>query len=68
MAAVKQNLRRTSSGDAVGQPTRGYKTRNNKRTDAFIVNRRKKDNGRDALAASHTPAAASLQRIYGTFN
>jgi len=25
-----------------GQPTRGYKTRNNKRTDAFIVNRRKK--------------------------
>src|SRR6202521_2597822 len=25
-----------------GQPTRGYKTRNNKRTDAFIVNRRGK--------------------------
>ena len=25
-----------------GQPTRGYKTRNNKRTDTFIVNRRKK--------------------------
>jgi len=25
-----------------GQPTRGYKTRNNKRTDAFIVNRRSK--------------------------
>ena len=25
-----------------GQPTRGYKTRNNKRTDAFIVSRRKK--------------------------
>ena len=25
-----------------GQPTRGFKTRNNKRTDAFIVNRRKK--------------------------
>jgi large subunit ribosomal protein L2 len=25
-----------------GQPTRGYKTRNNKRTDAFIVGRRKK--------------------------
>jgi large subunit ribosomal protein L2 len=25
-----------------GQPTRGYKTRNNKRTDAFIVARRKK--------------------------
>ena len=25
-----------------GQPTRGYKTRNNKRTDKFIVNRRKK--------------------------
>ncbi|MCL2661030.1 MAG: 50S ribosomal protein L2 [Acidobacteriaceae bacterium] len=25
-----------------GQPTRGYKTRNNKRTDAFIVNRRNK--------------------------
>ncbi len=25
-----------------GQPTRGYKTRNNKRTDVFIVNRRKK--------------------------
>ena len=25
-----------------GQPTRGYKTRNNKRTDAFIVNRSKK--------------------------
>ena len=25
-----------------GQPTRGYKTRNNKRTDAFIVNRRTK--------------------------
>ena len=25
-----------------GQPTRGYKTRNNKRTDAFIVNRRQK--------------------------
>jgi len=25
-----------------GQPTRGYKTRNNKRTDAFIVNRRVK--------------------------
>jgi len=25
-----------------GQPTRGYKTRNNKRTDKFIVNRRTK--------------------------
>jgi large subunit ribosomal protein L2 len=25
-----------------GQPTRGYKTRNNKRTDKFIVNRRAK--------------------------
>jgi len=25
-----------------GQPTRGYKTRNNKRTDGFIVSRRKK--------------------------
>ncbi len=25
-----------------GQPTRGFKTRNNKRTDVFIVNRRKK--------------------------
>jgi large subunit ribosomal protein L2 len=25
-----------------GQPTRGYKTRNNKRTDAFIVGKRKK--------------------------
>ena len=25
-----------------GQPTRGYKTRNNKRTDVFIVNRRSK--------------------------
>jgi len=25
-----------------GQPTRGYKTRNNKRTDSFIVNRRAK--------------------------
>jgi large subunit ribosomal protein L2 len=25
-----------------GQPTRGYKTRNNKRTDAFIVSRRSK--------------------------
>src|SRR5205807_9921884 len=25
-----------------GQPTRGYKTRNNKRTDAFIVQRRNK--------------------------
>ena len=25
-----------------GQPTRGYKTRNNKRTDAFIVSRREK--------------------------
>ena len=25
-----------------GQPTRGYKTRNNKRTDAFIVGRRTK--------------------------
>ena len=25
-----------------GQPTRGFKTRNNKRTDAFIVGRRKK--------------------------
>jgi len=25
-----------------GQPTRGYKTRNNKRTDEFIVNRRQK--------------------------
>jgi large subunit ribosomal protein L2 len=25
-----------------GQPTRGYKTRNNKRTDAFILGRRKK--------------------------
>src|SRR5437588_416852 len=25
-----------------GQPTRGYKTRNNKRTDKFIVNRRSK--------------------------
>jgi len=25
-----------------GQPTRGFKTRNNKRTDTFIVNRRKK--------------------------
>ena len=25
-----------------GQPTRGYKTRNNKRTDVFIVNRRTK--------------------------
>jgi large subunit ribosomal protein L2 len=25
-----------------GQPTRGYKTRNNKRTDAMIVNRRSK--------------------------
>jgi len=25
-----------------GQPTRGYKTRNNKRTDSFIVGRRKK--------------------------
>jgi len=24
-----------------GQPTRGYKTRNNKRTDKFIVNRPK---------------------------
>ena len=28
--------------DPWGQPTRGYKTRNNKRTDAFIVSRRKK--------------------------
>ena len=25
-----------------GQPTRGYKTRNSKRTDKFVVNRRKK--------------------------
>jgi large subunit ribosomal protein L2 len=25
-----------------GQPTRGYKTRNNKRTDRFVVNRRSK--------------------------
>jgi large subunit ribosomal protein L2 len=25
-----------------GQPTRGYKTRNNKRTDKFIVQRRSK--------------------------
>jgi large subunit ribosomal protein L2 len=25
-----------------GQPTRGYKTRNNKRTDKFIVSRRSK--------------------------
>jgi len=25
-----------------GQPTRGYKTRNNKRTDVFIVKRRSK--------------------------
>jgi large subunit ribosomal protein L2 len=25
-----------------GQPTRGYKTRNNKRTDKFIVKRRTK--------------------------
>jgi large subunit ribosomal protein L2 len=25
-----------------GQPTRGYKTRNNKRTDVFIVSRRSK--------------------------
>ena len=25
-----------------GQPTRGYKTRNNKRTDAFIISRRAK--------------------------
>jgi large subunit ribosomal protein L2 len=25
-----------------GQPTRGYKTRNNKRTDVFIVQRRNK--------------------------
>jgi large subunit ribosomal protein L2 len=25
-----------------GQPTRGYKTRNNKRTDKFIVNRKSK--------------------------
>jgi len=25
-----------------GQPTRGYKTRNNKRTDKFIVSRRAK--------------------------
>jgi large subunit ribosomal protein L2 len=25
-----------------GQPTRGYKTRNNKRTDTFIVSRRAK--------------------------
>jgi large subunit ribosomal protein L2 len=25
-----------------GQPTRGYKTRNNKRTDKFIVSRSKK--------------------------
>jgi len=33
--------RRTSSGDPVGQPTRGYKTRNNKRTDTFIVSRRR---------------------------
>jgi large subunit ribosomal protein L2 len=28
-----------------GQPTRGYKTRNNKRTDAFIVGRRKNKKG-----------------------
>ena len=34
-----QDLGRTSSGDPWGQPTRGYKTRNNKRTDAFIVSR-----------------------------
>jgi large subunit ribosomal protein L2 len=25
-----------------GQPTRGYKTRNNKRTDRFIVSRKSK--------------------------
>ena len=33
-----------------GQPTRGYKTRNNKRTDAFIVNRASEVRGRKAGA------------------
>src|SRR5487761_1712959 len=37
-----------------GQPTRGYKTRNNKRTDAFIVTRKtkKKSLGADCMARS----------------
>jgi large subunit ribosomal protein L2 len=41
MAAVKENFRRTSPGNSVGQPTRGYKTRNNKRTQNMIVRDRR---------------------------
>jgi len=35
-----QNFRRTPSVTPWGQPTRGFKTRNNKRTDKWIVSRK----------------------------
>ena len=35
-----------------GQPTRGYKTRNNKRTDKFIVNRRARSSGKSRFLRS----------------
>ena len=41
-----------------GQPTRGYKTRNNKRTDKFIVSRERARRGK----------LSELRADYGTFN
>ena len=38
----RQDFGRPSPGDPWGQPTRGFKTRNNKRTDKWIVTRKAK--------------------------
>ena len=38
----RQDVRRTAPVSPWGQPTKGYKTRNRKATDRFIVQRRKK--------------------------
>ena len=49
-----------------GQPTRGYKTRNNKRTDAFIVSRRTKgsrDRHRERKARRRKPGATKLWHV-----
>ena len=46
-----------------GQPTRGYKTRNNKRTDAFIVSRRKAEvSSRERKRAKRAIMARSTKK------
>ena len=47
-----------------GQPTRGYKTRNNKRTDKFIVNRRRSSRSR-SLVVRVCVATFGMTRFQG---